>query len=275
VKYFDTHCHIDFSHFDRDREEVIKRAKDMGVVYIVDVGIDVETTKKAIELAEKYEFIYASAGIHPSEVNNSSENALNEMETLAKNKKVVAIGETGLDYHYSGIIKEKQKEFFKAQIEIARKLNLPLIIHQRESKEDLIKILEESDLPEKIVFHCFGGDGELAKYCEERGFYISFTGIVTFKNALKVKEVAKNYPVEKIMAETDAPFLSPHPFRGKRNEPMFVKYIIKEIAELKGVNLEKISEIIFTNSLHFFNLNLLTPGCEAIENQELLTPRVQ
>ncbi|MCX7916683.1 MAG: TatD family hydrolase [bacterium] len=252
MKYFDTHCHLDFQQFEIDRDYVIKRAKQENVEYILNVGTGIESSRKVIEISEKYDFIYASCGIHPLDVSDYKIEDLKEIEKLVRNKKVIAIGETGLDYYYSKENKEKQKDFFIAQVEIAGKYNLPLIIHQRESKNDLIEIIERIKLPEKIVFHCFGGDIELAQYCKEKNFYISFTGILTFKNAKNVKEVVKIYPIEKIMVETDAPFLTPHPFRGKRNEPFMVKYIIQEIKNLK--NMEKVDDIIFNNSLKFFNL---------------------
>ncbi|MGC8976664.1 MAG: TatD family hydrolase [Candidatus Ratteibacteria bacterium] len=254
MKYFDTHCHLDFEQFDKDRNQVIERAKSQNVEYILNVGTDIESSKKVIEIAENYDFIFASVGIHPLDVSEYSIEHLKEIEKLLSNKKVIAVGETGLDYYYSKENKEKQKEFFIAQVEIAGNNNLPLIIHQRESKNDLIELIEKIKLPEKVVFHCFGGDIELAKYCEKRGFFISFTGILTFKNAKNVKEVARIYPFDKIMVETDAPFLAPEPLRGKRNEPFMVKYIVEEIAKIKDKDKEEVSYIIFKNSLKFFNI---------------------
>ncbi|MCM8804881.1 MAG: TatD family hydrolase [Candidatus Omnitrophica bacterium] len=253
MKFFDTHSHLDFEQFDIDREEVIKRAKSYGVEYILNVGTNIESSKKVIEIAEKYDFIYASCGIHPLDVSNYKIEDLKEIEKLSKNRKVIAIGETGFDFYYSKENREKQKEFFIAQIEISGKYNLPLIVHQRESKNEIIEIIEKIKLPEKVVFHCFGGDLNFAQYCLKKNFYISFTGILTFKNAKMVKEVCKFYPIEKIIVETDAPFLAPCPFRGKRNEPFMIKYIIEEISKIKEANLEKISDTIFENSLSFFN----------------------
>jgi len=252
MKYFDTHCHLDFEQFDKDRDEVIKRAKENNVEYILNVGTDIESSKKVIEISEKYDFIYSSVGIHPLNVSEYNIQDLKEIEKLVKHNKVKAIGETGLDFYYSKENKEKQKDFFVAQVEIAGKYNLPLIIHQRESKNELIEIIEKVKLPEKVVFHCFGGDNQLSEYCNKKGFFISFTGILTFKNAKNVKEVAKNYPVERIMVETDAPFLAPVPHRGKRNEPFMVKYIVEEISKLKKMDINELAEIIFKNSLNFF-----------------------
>ena len=254
MKYFDTHCHLDFEQFDKDRDEVIKRAKENNVEYMINVGTNIDSSKKVIEIAEKYDFIYSSVGIHPLDVSEYNIQDLEEIEKLAKNRKVKAIGETGLDFYYSKENKEKQKDFFIAQVEIAGKYNLPLIIHQRESKNELIEIIEKIKLPEKVVFHCFGGDNQLSEYCNKKGFFISFTGILTFKNAKNVKEVAKNYPVEKIMVETDAPFLAPTLYRGKRNEPFMVKYIVDEIADLKMIDKDLTTDIIFKNSVNFFEI---------------------
>lgn len=252
MRYFDTHCHLDFEQFRNDIDEVVKRAKERGVEYIINVGTDIESSKKSIEISKNYDFIFSSAGIHPLDVDKFEIDDLNEIKKIAKNEKVVAIGETGIDLYYSKENKEKQIEFFKGFIEIAGELNLPLIIHQRESKNEIIEVIEKINIPSKVVFHCFGGDIEFAKYCESKNFYISFTGTITFKNAEKVREVAQYYPVEKIMAETDAPFLAPVPFRGKRNEPFMVKYVVEMISKIKE---KDVSEIIFQNSLKFFLKN--------------------
>ncbi|MCM8818237.1 MAG: TatD family hydrolase [Candidatus Omnitrophica bacterium] len=255
MKYFDTHCHLDFDQFDNDREEVVKRAKEQGVEYILNVGTNIESNKKVIEIAKNYDFIYSSIGIHPLDVDKVKIEDLKEIEKLVKSEKVIAIGEVGLDFYYSKDKMEKQKEFFIGQIEIAGKYNLPLIIHQRESKNQLIEIIENIKMPEKVVFHCFGGDLDLARYCLGKNFYISFTGILTFKNAKNVREVAKFYPIEKIMVETDAPFLAPEPFRGKRSEPFMVKYIVDQLAKLKEKDINEITDLIFKNSIKFFLKN--------------------
>jgi len=254
MRYFDTHCHLDFPDYKKDREEVIKRAKESGVEYMVNVGVNVESSKKCIDIAKKYDFIFAACGIHPSEVDKYSIDNLKGIEKIGKNEPVVAIGEIGLDFYYGKDNKEKQIEIFTSQLKIASDLSLPVIIHQRESKDEIIEVLEKmkGNLSEKIVFHCFGSDEKLAQYCEENGFFISFTGIITFKNASGVRKVAKNFPLERIMAETDSPYLSPSPLRGKRNEPARVRYIVEEIANQKGRDIKEISEKIFSNSINFF-----------------------
>jgi len=258
MRYFDTHCHLDFPDYDKDREEVIKRAKEGGVEYIVNVGVNVESSKKCIDISSKYDFIFAACGIHPSEVDKCSKSDLKEIEKIGRDKKVVAIGEIGLDFYYGKDNKEKQIEIFTSQLKIASDLSLPVIIHQRESRDEIIEILEKmkGNLSEKIVFHCFGSDEKLAQYCEKNGFFISFTGIITFKNASGVRKIAKNFHLERIMAETDSPYLSPSPLRGKRNEPARVRYIVEEIANQKCMPIKEISDVIFVNSVKFFSIPL-------------------
>ena len=255
MKLIDTHCHLDFPEFDKDREAVIEKAQREGVVYIIDVGTNIDSSKKAIKLSEKFDDIFATVGIHPSYVKNYDISCIKELEKLAaKNRKVVGIGETGLDYHYGKDFADKQKDFFLAQADLAGKLNLPLIVHQRESKDDIMNIMEKVKIPDKTVLHCFGGDSELADYCLKKGIFISFTGIVTFPNAKDVRDVAKKFPSAHIMVETDAPFLSPVPYRGKRNEPAMVKYVMEEIANVKGEGTESFSEKVFKTTLDFFNI---------------------
>ena len=256
MRYFDTHCHLDFPDYDNDRDEVIKRSEKQGVEYIINVGVNLESSKKSIKIANRYKFIFVAVGIHPSDVSQSEKKDIFEIEKLAKEKKVVSIGEIGLDFYYNKDNKEKQKEIFIIQLKVASENSLPVIIHQRESKEEIIEILEKmnKNLPEKIVFHCFGEDDEFAKYCKEKNFYISFTGIITFKNASGIREVAQNFPLEKVMAETDSPYLSPSPFRGKRNEPSNVRYIIEEIANQKKQSIAEVAKTIFNNSITFFSI---------------------
>lgn len=252
--YIDTHCHLNFPEFDTDREEVLKEAIKEGVIAIVNPGSSVEKSKSAVELSERYSIVYSAVGIHPLDVKEVPISSISEIEKLAKNKKVVGIGETGLDFYYGRETEDKQKDFFIAHIEIAGKLGYPLIIHQRQARDELIDICEKYKLPEKVVFHCFGGDEIMAEYCKKRGFFISFTGTITFKNASDVRAVCKNYPLEKMMAETDAPFLSPTPFRGKRNEPSRVRYVIETIADIKEMDINTCAEIILNNSKVFFGI---------------------
>ena len=253
--YIDTHCHLDFADFDADREKVIEDFLKEGVTDVVNIGTHVETSRKSLELSEKHPFIHPTAGIHPTYVKELPlTSSMSEIEQIARNEKIAGIGETGLDFYYGREQEEKQKDFLRAHIEIAGKLGLPLVLHQRDSRDDVVDILEKSVLPEKVVFHCFGGDGILADYCRTKGFYISFTGIITFKKTDDVKRIAETYPLERIMAETDAPYLAPVPFRGKRNDPSKVRYVVETVASIRGMGLQDCARQILHNSRTFFNI---------------------
>jgi len=254
MDYIDTHCHLNFPDFDKDREEVLKEAIKEGIVAVINPGSSVEKSKSAVLLSERYPSVYSAVGIHPLDVKDVSLSDISEIEKLAKREKIVGIGETGLDFYYSRETEKKQKEFFIAHIEVAGKLGLPLIIHQRQSRDEVIDICEKYKLPEKVVFHCFGGDKVMAEYCIKRGFYISFTGTITFKNADDVRAVCKEYPIDMVMAETDAPFLAPALFRGKRNDPSKVKYVVEMIASVKGMDIKCCAERILNNSKAFFGI---------------------
>ncbi|MCL5674325.1 MAG: TatD family hydrolase [Candidatus Omnitrophica bacterium] len=248
----DTHCHLDFPDFEKDRQETIERAQKENIRYIINIGTSVSSSVKSIEISQKHDFIFATAGIHPTDVENISINDIEKIDEIAKNPKIAGIGEVGLDFHYSRKFEKKQREFFTYQIELAEKHKLPLVIHQREAEQEIKEILENRKLPEKIVFHCFSGDEEMLGWCMKKGFYISFTGIVTFPKASNVHNLVKIAPLDRIFIETDAPFLAPVPFRGKRNEPSYVRFILEKIAQIKQMDKEKIEDIIFRNSLTFF-----------------------
>ncbi len=251
----DTHCHLDFPDFEKDREETIQRAKKENVRYIINIGTSVSSSLKSSEIAQKYNCIFATAGIHPTDMEKTHIIDIEKINELAKNPKIVGIGEVGLDFHYSRKFEEKQKEFFIYQIEIAEKHNLPLIIHQREAEKEIKELLKTRKLPEKIVFHCFSGDEEILDWCMANGFYISFTGIVTFPKAYNVHKAAKIAPIDRLFVETDAPFLAPVPFRGKRNEPSYVRFVLEKIAQIKQMDRAKIEDVIFQNSIKFFNIS--------------------
>ncbi len=252
--YIDTHCHLNFTDFDADRSLVIDNAVTQGIVSIIDVGTNVDSSRCAIELAYQYEQINAVVGIHPSEVKYADSNTMKKIANLAEESKVVGIGETGLDFYYTKDFMQKQKDFLVMHIQLAGMLNLPLIVHQRNSRDEIIEIFEKEKLPEKVVFHCFGGDNLLAEYCKIKGFYISFTGIITFKRSDDIKNICMNYPDDRIMAETDAPFLSPVPFRGKRNEPSRVRYVVEQMSDVKKQDVKNFCEKICSNSKRFFNI---------------------
>jgi len=251
----DTHAHLNAIQYQEDLEEVIERAQSEGVEIIVVVGFDRETITRAIELADTYEFIYATVGWHPVDAIDMTDEDLKWIEELCSHPKVVALGEMGLDYYWDKSPKEIQKEVFRKQIALAKKVKLPIIIHNREATADIIEILEEENASEVGgIMHCFTGSIEVAKQCMDMNLYISFGGPVTFKNAKKPKEVAAEIPLDRLLIETDCPYLTPHPFRGKRNEPSYVKYVAEQIAELKGVPFEEIAQKTSDNAKRFFGI---------------------
>jgi len=247
----DTHCHLDFPEFDRDRDAVIAAAARCGVALMVNVGTSAASSRASVELARRHPGVLASAGIHPSEA-SAGMAAFGEIEALAADPLVRAIGETGLDYHYEGPARSFQMDLFRAHIALAAATGLPLIVHQRESRDDVIAILDRERAPSRVVFHCFGGDPVLAAYCRERGFWISFTGILTFANARAVRDAAASYPIERIMVETDAPYLAPVPHRGKRNEPSRVVHVVRELARVRGMPEDECARTLAGNAAVFF-----------------------
>lgn len=253
---FDTHVHLNAEQFQEDLEEVIERAQSTGVNRMVVVGFDRPTILKALELAETYDFIYASVGWHPVDAIDMKEEDLIWLEELASHPKVVALGEMGLDYYWDKSPKEIQKEVFRKQIRLAKKVKLPIIIHNRDATSDIVDILKEEKAEEVGgIMHCYSGSVEIAKECTKMNFYISLGGPVTFKNAKQPKKVAIEIPLDRLLIETDCPYLTPHPYRGKRNEPSYVKLVAEQIAELKGVSFEEVSRITTENANKIFGIN--------------------
>ncbi len=252
----DSHAHLDMEEFNEDLEAVIGRAVEGGVERIITIGIDLESTIKAIDIASRYSFIYATAGVHPHDAERATDEVLIELQNLAKNKRVVAWGEIGLDFFRNRSPREKQIEAFKRQLEIAKELDLPVIIHNREADKETIEIIRAyGNGIHKGVIHCFSSDYDTAITFIDMGFYISIPGVVTFAKADKLKDVAKRIPLERMLVETDCPFLAPVPNRGKRNEPMFVTYTAKLIAELRGIPYEELAEITTHNSKALYNID--------------------
>lgn len=251
----DTHVHIDVSDFDEDREVVIERARKNGVRYMVNIGCDVESSYRSMELAEQYDFIYATAGIHPHDVKSIDENTYAHLRQLLLHPKVIALGEIGLDFFKNYSPQGEQRTHFQNQVQLAREMNKPIIIHSRDAKEDIISILSEfypkDPTATSGIFHCFSGDQELAEKALEMGFYISFSGVITFKNAEELREVAKTIPADRLFAETDCPYLTPVPHRGKRNEPAYVNFTTEKLAEIRGLKIEDVQR---TMALNFFEL---------------------
>src|SRR5699024_5967375 len=253
---FDTHVHLNARQFVDDREEVIQRAFDTGVKYMVVVGFDHETIPLAIEIAEAYDSIYAAVGWHPVDAIDMTDDELKWIEAVYSHPKVVALGEMGLDYHWDKSPKAIQKEVFRKQIRLAKKVNMPIIIHNREATEDIIEILQEEDAKEVGgIMHCYNDSVKYIEACLNMNFYISFGGTVTFKNAPLPQEAALEVPNNRLLIETDAPFLAPHPNRGKRNEPAYVNLVAEKLADLRDVTFEEISELTTKNALEFFGID--------------------
>lgn len=253
--FIDTHVHLNADQYEEDLEEVIARALAAGVEKMVVVGFDRKTIVKAMELAEQQAFIYAVVGWHPVDAIDCTEEDLAWIESLAAHPKVVGIGETGLDYYWDKSPKDIQQELFRKQIRLAQKVKLPIIIHNRDATADVVRILRE-EKAEKTggIMHCFGGSVETAKECIAMNFMISLGGPVTFKNAKMPKEIATVISLDHLLIETDAPYLAPHPYRGKRNEPAWVTLVADEIARLKDLPVEEVAQRTTANALKIFNI---------------------
>ncbi len=253
---FDTHCHFNHEDLYQDVDMYLERAINAGVKRFMVVGYDKESSLKAIELAEKHEEIYAIIGYHPTEIHNLSEEDFNEVMKLLNHPKVKAIGEIGLDYHWEkeeNLIKE-QKEYFIRQINIANEHNLPISIHCRDAIQDTLNILKEHPVKCGGVMHCYSGPKELLEEFYKLGFYISLGGPVTYKNARVPKEVAERVRLDRLLVETDSPYLPPHPFRGQQNEPSYITYVVEEIARLKNISKEEIEKATFENACGLFKI---------------------
>ena len=251
----DTHAHLQDEKM-TDLDSIVQNAKSVGVNKIVCASSDLDTSIKAIEIANKYSMVYATVGIHPEEANKFEQNSIKNLKELAKNKKVVAIGEIGLDYYHIFATKEKQKEVFIKQIDLAYELGLPVVLHSREATGDMLEIIRNNlkKLTNGVCFHCFNMSEEILKEINGYGFYISIGGIVTFKNANNILQIAKVCDIDKLMLETDAPYLTPVPHRSKTNEPKYVVYTAEKIASLRNMTLEELDDITTKNAIRFFNL---------------------
>jgi TatD DNase family protein len=255
-RMIDTHCHLTFEHLADDIEGVIARSRQAGVTGWITVGTDAEHNRKAVELAEKYENMYAAVGVHPHDAKDFTAATLQELKELAENTKVVAIGETGLDFHYDFSPRAEQERAFAAQLILAAELNLPVIVHCREAFEETLDILDRCGRDvQKVVFHCFSGSPEQAKIVLDKGYYISFTGVVTFKNAEGIRAAARIAPVDRLMLETDCPYMSPEPMRKQKiNEPALMDHTAQCLAELNAMDLPDFANAVTATSRTFFNL---------------------
>lgn len=253
MTFIDSHSHLILEAFDNDRDEVVQQALSNGITHIVQSCDNLEEIEKNLILIKKYKNLYSSVGIHPHEAKSWTSVSKDTIVNFTKEEKVIAIGETGLDFYYNYSPKEIQLSVFKEQIKIAKEVGLPLIIHCRDAFSEAIEILKE-EKPESGVFHCYTGDLETAKEALKLGFYISWSGILTFKNATSLKETAKEIPLKNTLIETDCPFLTPIPYRGQRNEPKYVKYVAEELAKIHNVSIDEVGEVTSENTKKLFRI---------------------
>lgn len=251
--FFDSHAHLDHRRFDDDRAEIFADLAKIGVSGIMDVGCDLTSSMKAVALAEKYPFVYASVGSHPDDAANFNDSTAAMYAQMAKNPKVKAIGEIGLDYFYDDNPPEVQKKVFLAQMELARELDMPVIIHDRDAHGDTLDIIRQFPSVNG-VFHCFSGSSEFAKEVTKMGWYVGFTGVLTFKNARKAIEAAQTVPLEKILVETDCPYMAPEPHRGKRNDSRYIPYMVQKVAEIRGIDEKEAEKITAENAKRLFRI---------------------
>ncbi len=264
LELIDSHCHLEMEAFDTDREEVINRANNANIKYIINPGSDREGNLKGLKLSGKHPQVYSAAGIHPHNAVTFDEALFNELSTWIKKPKVIAVGEIGLDYHYLNSPKGVQIDVFRQQIKLAQTAGLPVIVHSREAKNDTLRILREEITNSTGVIHCFSGDAHMAKKAMELGFYISLAGPVTYKNATILRDIVKAIPDEFLLIETDAPYLSPVPMRGKRNEPSFVKHTAQAIADIRGITLNDLGRITTLNAKKLFRIGEITEQGEIV-----------
>jgi TatD DNase family protein len=250
----DTHAHLQWASFDKDREKVISRAQKASVGNIVNIGFDLDGSIKGVELAEQHSGLYATIGIHPHNATRLDQNVLNKLRELSGHPKVVAVGEIGLDYYRNLSPREAQKKAFEAQLFLAGELELPVVIHDREAHSDILEIISRFKGKVRGIMHCFSGDKEMAQQIIELGFLISFAGNVTYPNAHKLRETARWIDLDSILIETDSPWLPPQAMRGKRNEPCFLPFIAKEMAELKGITTDELAEATTMNAKEIYQL---------------------
>jgi TatD DNase family protein len=252
----DSHAHLEMPEYRKDLEEVIQRAKASGVEYIFTVGTENKDWKRTVEIAQSHPFIYAVLGVHPHHAKEIDDQTYAVLKGCCQSEKVRAVGEIGLDFYRDLSPREIQLIRFREQIALARELGLPIVVHDREAHQETLEVLK-SEKAEALggIIHCFSGDYEMAKECIDMGFYISVSGSITYKNAEPLREIVKKLPLERLLVETDAPFLTPVPFRGKRNEPGYVRYTAEKLAQIKKVSLEKVAEATTANAFRVFRLN--------------------
>ncbi|MCH5268462.1 MAG: TatD family hydrolase [Lachnospiraceae bacterium] len=252
---FDTHAHYTDGRFDEDRDDLLRSMAEHGIGQIVEIGASVQSTKDAVALADQYDFIYASVGVHPEDIARLTEEDMTWLAELTKRERVVAVGEIGLDYHYDEPPQDLQKKWFIRQLQVAAQTGMPVLIHSREAAKDTLDIMEEHCAWENGgVIHCFSYSWEIAQKYLEKGFYLGIGGVVTFKNSKKLKEVVEKAPLERIVLETDAPYLAPEPYRGKRNDSSYLTYVVDVVAELKQLEREEVIRVTEENAKKLYRL---------------------
>jgi len=250
---FDTHAHMNDEAFDADREQMILGLPDKGIQYVMNVGCSLHSSGDCIAMAEKYPFVYASVGTHPDAAPEVDEEVIEKYRQMAKHPRVLAIGEIGLDYYYETVPREIQQKAFRMQMELARELKMPVIIHERDAHDDAMRIVKEfKDVTG--VFHCYSGSAEMARQLVNMGWYIGFTGVLTFKNARKAVETAERIPLDRIVLETDCPFMAPEPFRGKRNDPGYLYRMAERLAQIRGITPEEAQAATLENAKRLYRL---------------------
>ena len=251
--YFESHAHYDDPRFDEDRDELLASLKENGIDYVINVGADIPTSEFSVKLAETYGFIYAAVGVHPHSADMLNEDGLKSLERLCGMPKVAAFGEIGLDFYYDNSPRDTQRYWFKRQLELAGRLNLPVIIHSREAAAETFDILENSEVRRGVI-HCYSGGAPMALAYTKMGFHIGVGGVVTFEKTRKLKEAVEAIPLEYILLETDSPYMAPVPYRGRRNISNYLTFIAMKVAELKGVSLQKVADVTFSNAVRVFNI---------------------
>lgn len=254
--FIDSHAHLDDKRFDADRDMLIKNLKNNKVDYVFNIGADLKTSQASVKLANKYDNIYAVVGVHPHSAKEVDGETIERLRELSKEDKVIAIGEIGLDYYYDNSPRDLQVKWFKEQIKLAKEVELPIVVHTRDAAQETFDILKENAKDHPVILHCYSGSVEMAEEYVKLGYYISLAGPLTFKNARLPKEVAEKIPMDRLLIETDCPYLTPTPYRGKRNEPIFVKYVAEEIAKIKGISLEEVARTTSENTKKAFKVKL-------------------
>lgn len=255
MKIFETHAHYDDRAFNEDRDALLKQMHRDGITYVVNIGCSMNNSRDIVNFVKQYNFLYGTVGVHPDDVNRLTQKDMDELSRLSREEKIVGIGEIGLDYHYEDIDKSCQKKWFTAQLDIARREKLPVVVHSRDAAADTLELIKSEKAGEiGGVIHCFSYGVEMAREYLNLGFYIGIGGVVTFKNGKKLKEVAAYTPLDRILLETDAPYLAPTPYRGKRNCSSYLTYVAEEIANIKGIPVKDVYDVTFQNAINMYRI---------------------